>query len=201
MVKKEDIIFDIDGVLLNYLGSFISFMKNKHNIMPSRNNNYYQCYYDFSDLYPNINICNYILEFSQSEDFENILPIYGSQNGLELISKKYHINAITSAGNHEITKKLRMNNLKKIFNWQDDWVVNFVTLGGSKEYYLNKYKKGTIFIDDLITNLIDGKKASLNTIWFKETKNHILKDSFEEEYINKFPITYGWKNLLIKLEI
>lgn len=202
-MSKEKIIFDVDGVLLNYLENFTNYMKDVHGIHHSGGDNFTNCFYNFSDVFPEINgdIGKFIKEFSIHDSFSKITPLIGSQDGIKLISKKYHINAITSAGNSELTKSLRLKNLKLFFDWQDDWNIYFTKLGESKIDFLSKYKDGTFFIDDLILNIIDAKKCNLNTIWFKESERHLLKDDFELNHLKKHPIVYGWENLLKELNI
>ncbi|MGN0929652.1 MAG: hypothetical protein ACI4N3_03360 [Alphaproteobacteria bacterium] len=138
-MKKNCIIFDADGVLLDTLPYFIKWL--------------------FLNV-PNFNIVklfrtkfNYLLEeFADDYDsFSNIPPIKGSVDFVKKLSQNYKVDVISACGGNVRRFLARTENIEKYFGNSINKVIN-IPLHSSKENFYNQYEKGTVVIDDDMNN-------------------------------------------------
>lgn len=154
MIKKNKIIFDADGVLLDTLPYFIKwFLKNVPN-------------FDIKVLFKEKK--EYILKKfgNDYESFSNIPAMKDAKEILEYLNNKYNIDVITSYGGTYINNKGREDNIKKHFGKYIDEII-VLPIGYSKKDLYADYEWGTIVIDDSIKNCKDAKKLGLKVLWYK----------------------------------
>lgn len=199
-MSKQDIVFDVDGVLLLYMETFTKYMQIKHNINYNGPKLPRPIHFTMHDLYPGLVVKDYINEMAVDPIFSTMAPLNGAINGLNKIAQKFNIHAVTSAGKHQKTLEYRLHNLQKVFNWKDEWPLHVIGLGQTKIHHLQQFDTGTIFIDDHIKNIKDAEICGLNAIWFKESPNHYLLDNEEWEARQTYPIVHGWNELLLEIE-
>jgi FMN phosphatase YigB (HAD superfamily) len=168
-----DYIFDVDGVLLNFLPKFQEYMKKEKNTL-SKIEHSEEYDFNLKNMYPHLNkdeIYNLILEMNQNKKYFPFLkPIYGAKKALATIQSipGARLHAVTSAGHAKITEKMRIQNLKKI-GFKGN--IQVLPLGGCKKEALSMFPKGSWFIDDLPKNIDVGIECGLKGILFDALHN------------------------------
>lgn len=193
---KKDIVFDVDGVLLSYMETFVPWMEREHNIKNIGGPFPRPTYHHLQDTFPGTDVCSYIEKMSQEPIFSQMSPIPGAVKGLKELSQFFNIHAVTSAGKSPLTTEYRLKNLQDVFGWQDNWPLHVIGLNESKLYHLSQFKPDTIFIDDYIKNIKTALECQLDPIWFKADERHYLLDPEEHEARNNFEIIHGWNELI-----
>lgn len=162
---------DVDGVILDYVSAIMKFAaKNDVRIgctVPEMNSWSMQC--AFPDLTSD-EIWGIIEEFNSSPDFGCIEPIEGAIETIDAIHKEFpgvSLVAVTSAGESDVTRQLRIQNLKDIpFD-----EINVIPLGVSKYDHLIKLPRGSAFVDDLMKNIRTSEDAQLTGVLFRQPYN------------------------------
>ena len=197
---RKDLILDIDGVLLNYVQGFADWMSRVHGIKRS---GVYPSYmnYTFDTLYPQMDVSQlkkYMIEFSHTHDFSNLPPTVDgngvtSVDVMHYLSDKFVLHAISSAGDAR-TAELRIENIRNLFDWKDEWPVHILPFGGDKREHLSRFPAQTLFVDDLYKNIAVAKDIGLQTLWFKLDDNHFYLD--HDDLTNPEPYVRGWGDAL-----
>ena len=162
---------DVDGVILDYVSAIMNFAKkNEVRIgctVPEMNSWSMQC------AFPDLNsdeIWGLIEDFNSSPDFGCIEPIEGAIKTIDAIHKEFpgvSLVAVTSAGESDVTRQLRIQNLKDIpFD-----EINVIPLGVSKYDHLIKLPRGSAFVDDLMKNIRTSEDAQLTGVLFRQPYN------------------------------
>lgn len=164
--KDINVIFDIDGVVLDYVSGFFQWLNAEKNleasILPVEVNlfglhNFFECHPDeFKAFYTEF---GYSQEFRELECLDGIIPFIK-----ELDHAGLRIHAVTACGDEIISQARRECLSSK--GWE--WPVDTVELGASKYEKLAQFRPDrSIFIDDLYDNLNDAHKLGMQTIWYK----------------------------------
>ena len=193
-MKKPDIVFDVDGVLLYYMTAFAEYMEVRHGIkchvrLPC------PVFHSMKNLFPGIDVRDYIVKMSVDPIFATMKSMDGAVDGLKKIADHFDIHAVSAAGN-DITREYRIKNLQDVFGWKDEWPVHIVPLGARKTQHLSEFAPGTIFIDDSYEHVADARELGLNGIWFKGGVEHYLCDEHEKQARDRMKIIHGWSELL-----
>ena len=169
-------IFDVDGVLLQFLPTFQNFMEKEKGIV-SAIPYYEEPDFYLSHMYPNLDanqVYQYISEMNCHPDyFPHLEPVNGAIEALKKIETLYpdaKISAVTSAGSAPETYTMRVENLAKI-GFKGD--ITVLPLGGCKKAILSSFPEGSWFVDDLPKNLDVAKECGHNTILFSTKQNEI----------------------------
>lgn len=164
--KNISLIFDIDGVVLDYVTSFFGWLNSEKgleaSILPVEVNNFnLSRFFD----HPSESFNRYYKEFGYSQSFkeidclEGILPLIHEMDRAGL-----HIHALTACGD-DVVSSARKECLIG-HGWL--WPIDTVDLGASKFEKLSQFEPSrSIFIDDLHHNLDDAHKLGMQTIWYK----------------------------------
>lgn len=153
-MKKNYIIFDADGVLLDTLPYVIKwFFLNVPN-------------FDIAKLFRTK--INYLLdEFADNFDtFSNIPPSKGAVDSVKKLSQNYKIDVISAYGGNVRRFVARAENIYKNFGDSINKVIN-IPLHSNKEILYKKYEKGTVVIDDDMSNCKKAFELGLKPFWFK----------------------------------
>lgn len=162
-MNRSHLIFDCDGVLLNWIESFKHYATFRHNT-------------EFSTSYPDNHallgwalnktqeeVYEMIVSFNSSEMFENLGESLGASNTLKRLSGDYSISVITSCSSEpEIIEKRRRNLDARFCNIKTLDLV-CLPLGASKLEELKKYPKGSIWVEDSIKGALEGVEAGHRT--------------------------------------
>ncbi len=153
-MKKNNIILDADGVLLDTLPYFLRWLFLN---VPN---------FDIKKLL-NKKIIYLLEEFGNNyEAFSSIPPMKHSIEMVEYLSDKYDIDVITSYGGSELNNKGREDNIKKYFGkYINDIII--LPFDYSKKSLYADYPHETIVVDDDIRNCQEAQSLSLKTLWFQ----------------------------------
>lgn len=164
--KNINLIFDIDGVVLDYVTGFFSWLNSEKgleaSILPVEVNNFNLS--RFFDHPPEI-FNKYYKEFGYSQAFKEIECLEGILPFIQDMDKAgLNIHAVTACGD-DIISSARRECLRE-HGWS--WPIDTVELGASKFEKLSQFEPAkSIFIDDLHHNLDDAHKLGMQTIWYK----------------------------------
>ena len=153
-MKTNYIIFDADGVLLDTLPYIIKwFFLNVPN-------------FDISKLFK-LRMDYLVDEFGNDFNaFSNIPPIKGAVDFVKRLSQNYKIDVISSYGGNVRRFVARTENFNKYFGNSINKVIN-IPLYSSKENFYNQYEKGTVVIDDDMSNCKEAFKLGLKPVYYK----------------------------------
>lgn len=187
------LLTDCDGVLLDWLKGFCSFMSEKG--FKIKDSFSYKLETAFNLKSDEIN--NLIVEFNMSDNMVSLPPIFDAKECLSVFKKAgYKIICISSMSDNENSQNKRIKNLKNVFG--DDTFSNFhfLKLHASKKPILNLYSgKKAIWVEDHVQNAIDGATIGFKTFLL----NHSYNDNaiFDDKYnIEK---VVCWKEILRKV--
>lgn len=148
------IIFDADGVLLDTLPYFIKwFLTNVPN-------------FDVSKLFHTK--LDYLTdEFADNfNTFANIPPINGAVDFVKRLSQNYKVDVISAYGGNVRRFFARAENIYKHFGNSINSIIN-IPPTISKENLYNKYEKGTIVIDDDMSNCKKAFELGLKPFYYR----------------------------------
>lgn len=178
------VVFDVDGVILNYMLSFERFMIEKGicPLVPFSEERKWELTTMFpNDVLGGKSIYEYILEMNNcSKYFGNLSYINGAIESIKSFHNKgINIELLTSCGNSEAMKKLRMKNLKEILPYISK--ITILPIGANKKEFLLKYDTGVLFFDDYDKNCQDGIDAGLDVYRFKQG---VISSSIKKTVVN-----------------
>ena len=168
-MKKNLILTDCDGVLLNWENSFIAWM-TEQGFSADPTNSSYDMHKRFGERKAKIK--QLVREFNNSAWIGFLKPHKDAVFGVtELASKGWRFGAITSLSEDEYAKKLREYNLEQLFGDVFDFVT-CVDTGADKDEALLPYKdSGLYWIEDKPENAKLGVDFGLNTIMLRHQHN------------------------------
>lgn len=194
MRKPTHIILDADGVLLNYTEAFCGYMRHVHNIDQVRPTEL-QHNFDMTCLFPDCDdVFSYVKKFALHPSFSEIEPLDGAVEGIREIrtlAPDAKIHVVTSCGDDPLTRTMRLECLKRNFGIEGN--VNTLGLSSKKFNTLSAFPRNSLFIDDKFQNIECGRRAGLDSIWFKPSNGLIYKD-VHEDHVREHPLR-GWLNL------
>lgn len=196
-MENELILVDVDGVLLNWLGSFRTWLEDKgYKVKYPEHLNTYHFMSAYGIERPlSGELCD---EFNSSSYISELEPI----NGAVETVKKLHDNhghrfvAITSFSKNPVSHTFRKMNLYEVFgDVFDDFI--FLDHRESKLPSLKKYQgTGYAWIDDTFVHVWDGFSVGLNAILFDHPYNSDFYFTDEEIMVSKhIPRINGWDNV------
>ena len=162
---------DVDGVILDYVAGFMEFAASKGVRLGCKPEEVdtWTMVRAFPDLDGDA-IWAMIEEFSEHEGFGRLVPYEGALETIAQLIKEFPdhpLVAITSAGHSELTKTLRAASLKDIpFS-----AIHVLPLGESKEIHLAKLPAGSLYVDDLMKNVIVAEKVGLTGVLVRRAYN------------------------------
>lgn len=170
MAKTPVIALDVDGVLLDYLGGFLPWLKDLGYLVECSPEEVPAP--DLSDVIGTTNdeIIKLITNFSTTESFSNLRPYPGAIETLSALKRDYsgiRIVAITSAGSSEQTARLRRKNLAS-FPLDD---VTVLPLRSSKASHLSALPSPTLYIDDLPKHVMEANDCGHYGVLFRRSYN------------------------------
>ncbi len=199
MATGVSVIFDIDGVVLDWRGGFLSWLNRKHGHdlprMPLHHSN------DLGpSLSPPLSDARYvqmIREFSLSLEFSKLRAFDGAREFIQTIAESgMNICAVSSCGDG-LTKSLRLSCLEQEVGWQSEWAFEALPLARSKlESYLALFSAGDVTIDDHLPNIKDARSIGLSGLWYKA--DPYLHTNHGEHTAPEKPIT-NWSDCAKKL--
>jgi FMN phosphatase YigB (HAD superfamily) len=186
-LKNEILLTDVDGVLLDWIGGFESFMNSKYNLFTVDPSHY--------DLNKRLGIeaenggLAYIQEFNHSELIGQLNPF---KDAVEYVAKfhenGYKLVVITSLSKNDSSCQARIDNLQNIFgDVFEDYV--FLDIGQHKRDALAKFEgTGCKWIEDLPKNAMDGVAVGLDT--------YLLRHTYNADFAsNELTIVDDWKQI------
>lgn len=189
------IIFDVDGVILDYFKHFQSYMRLKKGIAPVMP--YDRLPSSFGDIYPahllkGQTIGEIVAEMALNERYFSTIPfVHGAISSISRLAEKGHeIHLLTSCGNHELTIAARRKNLSSIM----PAISSFSTLplGASKADILRSFPDGSLFFDDHVRNCREAQKLGLVPF-------HVIPPGLSKGK-TPFRTLSGWKEILQSIE-
>lgn len=192
-----DLVFDVDGVILDYPKQFISFMENEKGIAPltSFEN---EASYSFDTMFPpsilgGRHISDFIIEMGMNLNYFSTIPYLGPAQSVlqKLHAAGFRIHLLTSCGNSEVTQQARRENLKAILPYISS--LKMLPLGASKMVSLFSYEQGTMFFDDHERNYKAGLRAGLDAYRVLLPGEHALRNA-HPDYLS------GWNDLVSAIQ-
>ena len=153
-MKSNYIIFDADGVLLDTLPYIIKWIFLN---VPN---------FDTSKLFK-FKMDYIVDEFADDFDtFANIPPIKGAIDFVKRLSQQYKIDVISAYGGNVRRFFARTQNIYKYFGNSINSVMN-IPPDVSKEILYNQYEKGTVVIDDDMSNCKKAFELGLKPFYYR----------------------------------
>ncbi|AKF13466.1 hypothetical protein PHIN3_203 [Sinorhizobium phage phiN3] len=170
MKSNKVILTDVDGVLLDWIGSFEKYMNTAHNLYTVDDTSYrldkrFGAHPD-KELF-------YIEDFNHSPEIGNLLPHKDAVEGVRrFVEEGYKFLVITSLSKNDSSCRARVENLEREFGADafEDFV--FLDIGERKNDVLAKFEgSGYPWVEDLPKNALDGHSIGLKTYLMKHTYN------------------------------
>ena len=168
---KPVIGLDVDGVILDYVAGFMAYAASKGVRLGCEPNEVDS--WTMSAAFPDLDedgIWAMIEEFSEHEGFGSLAPYEGALETIAQLIEEFPdhpLVAITSAGKSDVTKALRAASLQGIpFS-----AIHVLPLGESKELHLAKLPAGSLYVDDLMKNIVVAEKVGLAGILVRRSYN------------------------------
>lgn len=168
---KPVIGLDVDGVILDYVTGFMEYAASRGvrlGCEPDEVDSW-----TMSAAFPDLDdkeIWAMIEAFSEDEGFGRLRPYNGALETISILVEEFPENplvAITSAGKSELTKQLRAASLDGIpFS-----AIHVLPLGESKELHLSKLPTGSLYVDDLMKNIVTAEKVGLSGVLVRRSYN------------------------------
>ena len=194
MKNKKIILTDCDGVLLNWDYAFNLWMEEQ-GYKPRKG---YKLSYDVNDRYgvEEDQVVGLLSRFNQSANIGFLPALRDAVQYVTLLADEgYEFHCITSMSNNKYSKKLRKQNLDKVFGKGVVTKLVCLDIGEKKDKELSKYKdSGYWWLEDRVDNCQSGKDQGLRPILIEHGYNMKCKD---------FPVAKKWKdvyNLINEIE-
>lgn len=154
------ILFDVDGVLLDWHGGFVAYMERRHGIKSAVGADEFADYGGFSDLFPGLDLeerARYIAAFNTSPDFAGLRGIEGAARGMQRIAavldgRGIQIIGVTCAGPDAAVERRRQ---MARFPFND---IRILSIGASKAPIFRRYAPAVV-IEDAPAHLDEAKAA------------------------------------------
>lgn len=188
-MEDKVILVDCDGVLLDWIYAFDSWMKRKGYIL--HNSAEYDCTtrYGFSDR---MKMRHFVRSFNESANIGFLTPFRDSVYYVNKLYENhgYVFHCITSLSNDPYAQKLRENNLKNVFGKNIFEKIICLDCGADKDGALEKYRgSGCFWIEDKVENAIVGSELGLKSIIMNHPHNRCT--SFNEPIVR----VNNWKEI------
>jgi uncharacterized HAD superfamily protein len=157
-MRKPNLLLDVDGVLLDWLSGFESYLLQQ---AP-------ELHRDFTGLEQAENLeqllgmsdhqmHEWIDRFHHDVSFEYLMPLPGAQKALQVLSDWCHMSCITASGSSPTSAQMRKSNLHAVFGdvFQD---IICVDRSVDKPDYLAAYEPG-YWVEDQLKNALMGTQA------------------------------------------
>ena len=184
---KKTILTDVDGVLLNWEYAFDIYM-NEHGFKKQEGEEFV---YGMEIRYgiERQQVKKLIKTFNESAVIGFIPPL---RDAVEWVTKMadegYTFHAITSMTTNYHAKKLRVQNLDKLFGEGVFTEVTCLGTGSDKDEALAVYKNSKMWwIEDKVENAIAGEKVGLKPI--------IMEHGFNMNTEHSYPVAKNWKDV------
>jgi phosphoglycolate phosphatase-like HAD superfamily hydrolase len=167
----KPIIFDCDGVLVDYVGGFRTFLKEVDGIdtHPEGPREYdMRSWVGTTDMKF---VIDRIKRFNTNEGgyFANLKPLPGAVDVVQRLREAgARESVLTQCDTNPATMKARKANLERIFGGFEN--IQFVDLGGSKKAYLEAHPRSW-FIEDNVVNAQLGAKTGHDTLLIEYLHN------------------------------
>lgn len=168
-MENMEIIFDTDGVILDYQKAFMDYLQDRHNIpaviKPAQGQ-----YISLEDIF-NIDrktFNSYVKKLSMDTEVFHRLPVIdGAIDAINELKECYpdaNMSVVTSVGDHPETVRMREQNLRDIgFTGK----ITCLPLNGCKKAALSAYEPNSIFIDDMYKNVKVAREVGHHAILFQ----------------------------------
>lgn len=170
--SKPVIGLDVDGVILDYVAGFMAYAASigvRLGCEPDQVDSW-----TMTAAFPDLDedgIWSMIEAFSEHEGFGRLAPYAGALETIAMLIEEFPdhpLVAITSAGKSDVTKRLRAESLAGIpFS-----AIHVLPLGESKELHLSKLPAGSLYVDDLMKNVVVAEKVGLSGVLVRRSYNH-----------------------------
>jgi len=169
--RKDIILTDVDGVLLDWESKFTEWMETK-GFRPEPEQYSYEMNLRFGLKKPHVK--ELIRQFNESAWIGFLQPLRDSVEGVRVLhqEKKWRFGAITSLSEDPFATQLRKNNLEIIFGEDTFDFVKCIDTGADKDNELLPYKdSGLYWLEDKPENALLGADLGLNTILMRHKHN------------------------------
>ncbi|AQT06443.1 HAD family hydrolase [Acetobacter persici] len=197
--KDCHLVFDIDGVILDWVTAFMTWVNDTHRIrssvMPEEIRAFNLAgYFSHHRTFPERKFIHLVEEFSKSEGFREIESFRGAADFLEDANEAgLKIHAVTACGGAEAEASRRYCLRRQVF-WRDEWPLHALPLGASKKEVLSQFPaERTLFIDDLYKNVAGAREAGIRAVWHKSMHGTLYEDM--DEHLLSELYTSSWDDL------
>ncbi|MBR20260.1 MAG: hypothetical protein CMA64_08990 [Euryarchaeota archaeon] len=184
---KKVILTDVDGVLLNWEYAFDTWM----NEQGFKTVDGEQFVYNMGDRYgiERQQAKKLIKIFNESAVIGFLPPLRDAVQWVtKMADEGWTFHAITSLSTQYHARKLRKQNLDKLFGEGVFTEINCLGTGADKDEALAKYKdSGMWWIEDKVENAQAGAEAGLKPI--------VIEHGFNMNEKHKFPVAKTWKDV------
>ena len=169
--SNKIILTDVDGVLLDWVSMFTTWMYERgFRVNPDKHHLYtIGDWYGLSDE----EIMPIVREFNGSAAIGFFSPLPKAKEYVQIIHHTYgyRFHAITSMGTCKYAKRLREENLKSIFGDEVFTKFIFFDVNHCKKDALKLYAPGTIWVEDKPENAVVGHQLGLRSVLMNHGHN------------------------------
>lgn len=169
------VILDADGVLLDWMQAFELYMRQEHGVEPIVPH-HMKSLYDLQEGYPSIpmkTLLGCVDAMSKLPQYFSGIPLFaGVIDGVARLraEQECEVHCVSLGGSAAICKELRSINLQALN--LDSLIM--LPHGSSKFETLTSFEEGSIFVDDLESNLLDAQRAGMVPVMMTRSYNENL---------------------------
>jgi hypothetical protein len=188
------ILTDCDGVLLNWLEGFDTFMSEKGYYADPDNGHMYQL--SLRHHIDQLEVYKVAKEFNSSEKIARLKPLADAQKYVGLLREQgFSFIAITSLSDHPDAHDFRKRNLEDLFG---DAIEELICLdtGAPKADVLSRWRdSGLFWIEDHVKNALDGVDLGLRSILVSAAHNAHIGPTVEETVFARVSEESPWAEI------
>lgn len=186
LTPPKSIVFDVDGVLLDWLNPFLRWVQATKGIEtaihPSEQTNY-----SLTTLFPDADmweIGKWVIDFNKTDRFASLPAVDGAITAMTQIRDAFpdwDLVAVTCPGNHPRIVAGRAHNISTLF--PEIQSLTIMDYGASKRSALSLHPLGSLLIDDHPRYLDEAVCAGMTAVSFDHPYNRSIK---------RFPRILNW---------
>lgn len=188
------ILTDVDGVLLNWLEGFDTFMSEKGYYADPDNGHMYQL--SLRHHIDQLEVYKVAKEFNTSEKIARLKPLADAREYVSKLQEHgFRFIAITSLSDHPNSYEFRKQNLEDLFGDIFDELICLDT-GAPKADVLRRWEgSGLFWIEDHVKNALDGVDLGLRSVLVSAAHNAHIGPTVEETVFARVSEESPWAEI------
>lgn len=182
-MRKPNLLLDVDGVLLDWLGGFEQYLLSTAPHLHK----------DFSGLtgaedleqllgMSSAQMHEWIARFHMHADFSRLQPLPGATQAIRILAPWCTMSCITASGSHVTSQTSRIHNLKQVFGDVFEHII-CVDRSEDKPEHLQMFDPG-YWVEDQLKNALMGVRAGHESFLMDAIYNRLMNDDQVRRVVN-----------------